>query len=263
MKYINPNSKSGIVNRLSDFILTNVSEEYKTVIEVVYLGNFFVIKGLTESDKVLNLREIVDKFTEKYSYLLTPHNITNINFIDIISYNHKFNDISTDFKLFDSEIPRYEPETINYVKNNIIELNQDYVENNETSLYFSENSGISILYEKLNSLSIKSEFPFGYSLKSGRLDLFYCEYIINHIIKTSGSNSVIIRLFKNGDFRIISDSLVETSKLESLVLDVFDFNISKFKNDYVSNLDLEHEIDNQLVVPKWVNKAKIENIILI
>jgi hypothetical protein len=262
MKYINPNSKSGIVNRLSDFILSNIGEEYKTIIEVVYLGNFFVVKGLTESDKILNLREIIDKFTEKYSYLLFPHNITNINFIDIMSYNHKFTDTTVDFKFFDSEIPRFDFNTINYVKNNIIELNQNYIENNETCLYFSENSGISVLYEKLNSLSISSEFPFGYSLNNGRLKFFYCEYIVNHIVKTSGSDSMVFRLLNN-DFKIISDSLVDVSKLESLVLDVFDFNLPKFKNDYVSNLDLEHEIDNQLVIPKWVTKDKIESIILV
>jgi hypothetical protein len=114
MKYININSKSGLVSKFADYIVNHIDEDYKSIIQVVYLGGFFIVKGLTESDKVLNLQEIRNSFVEKYQYLLFPHGITNINFIDVIQYSYSFTEFNDCFVFYNSEFVRYPQEVLNF-----------------------------------------------------------------------------------------------------------------------------------------------------
>jgi hypothetical protein len=61
----------------------------------------------------------------------------------------------------------------------------------------------------------------------------------------------------------VSDSKIPEKKIESLILDVFDFNVTKFKNEFISDLDLEYEIENQLNKPKWFIKDRLNDLIII
>ena len=57
MKYINENSNRGLVNLFSDYIvnLINKDKQYDVVIEVTDCGKFFVVNGMTNSDKILDM----------------------------------------------------------------------------------------------------------------------------------------------------------------------------------------------------------------
>ena len=48
-----------------------------------------------------------------------------------------------------------------------------------------------------------------------------------------------------------------------MVLDVFDFNLTKFKNDYLKGYDLSNEIDNQLNPKPWLVKDKLSELYII
>ena len=271
MRYINPNSKSGLINKFADFIVKNTDETSSTIIEVIYLGGFFVIKGVTESDKVLNLQEIRNNFVQKYNYLLSAHGINNINYIDIIEYSSKDVNYDSFSKFYKSETPRFHSEVINYVKTNNLDLSEETIDfdcrvlkNTSTKREFNFNNEIS----NLNSLSLKSEFPHGYNLKSGRLKYYYSEYIVNQIISTINCNQIFIKFNSDKDIRddlqirLISDSYYSEEIIKSLVLDVFDFNLTKFKNDYLIELDLEFEIENQLLPSKWLVKDKSKDVVI-
>ena len=60
MRYINPKSRRGIINKFADFILCEIQKErkYKTIIEVSDFGNFLVVAGKTESKSIIDLSEI-------------------------------------------------------------------------------------------------------------------------------------------------------------------------------------------------------------
>lgn len=269
MKYINPNSKSGIVNKFADYIVKHIDESYKSIIEVTYLGSFFIIKGITESNKVLNLQQIRDSFVEKYSYLLSSHGITNLNYIDVIQYEYKFTENDIDFKFYNSENIRYHQKVIDYVKNNNIDINIESIDFDivlNVSGTFMDNPTFGS-YESLQ-MSLTSQFPYGYSLKAGRLNLFYSEYIINQTFGVLKIDKVIFRYsnikFNNeNNIRIFSDSILDESVTRSLILDLFDFNINKFKLDFIKDLDLEYEIENQLTPKNWYVKDKSKDMVII
>ena len=269
MKYINPNSKSGIINKFADYIVKHIGEEYKSIIEVTYLGSFFIIKGITESNKVLNLQQIRDSFVEKYSYLLSSHGITNFSYIDILQYEYKFTESDIDFKFYNSENIRYHQKVIDYVKNNNIGLN---VESIDFDIVLNESISSNYIQSfnsfELLQMSLTSQFPYGYSLKAGRLNLFYSEYIINQTFGVLKIDKVIFRYsnikFNNeNNIRIFSDSILDESVTKSLILDLFDFNINKFKIEFIKDLDLEYEIENQLTPKNWYVKDKSKDIVII
>lgn len=270
MRYINPNSKSGIVNKFADYIVKEIDQNLNSIIEVIYLGNFFIIKGVTEHDKVLDLHELRNSFVDKYHYLLSLHGIDTINFIDVIQYNHKFNETDIDFKFHNSDLIRYHQEVIDYVLGDNLNPNVESIEfDGKIKTNLSDDSFIdkNCLFE-FSPLSVKSEFPYGHSLKSNRLKLFYSEYIINQIIHLIDTNEITFRFSndKNNEddlnIRVFSWSMYSEVKIKSLILDVFDFNLNKFKNDFVNQIDLEYEIENQLVSPKWFVRDRFKDLIL-
>ena len=270
MKYINPNSKSGIINKFADFIVNHIDEKFNSIIEVSYLGNFFIIKGITESDSILNLQQIKESFIEKYNYLLSANGINSINLIDIIQYNQKIISGDFNFKLYKSDTPKFNQNVINHVRNNSLNPNIESIDydicilKEITSIITAEENEIN----NLNQMSLKSEFPYGYSLGYGRLKLFYSEYIVNQIFNLINVDQIIFgfsdKKDNNGDLniRIFSDSYLNENKIRSLILDVFDFNISKFKNEYLKDFDIEYEIENQLSPRNWYIKDRTKDLIL-
>ena len=91
---------------------------------------------------------------------------------------------------------------------------------------------------------------------------------MNQIISSINCNQIFIKFNSNKDIRddlqirLISDSYYPEEIIKSLVLDVFDFNITKFKNDYLSELDLEFEVENQLLPSKWLVKDKSKDVVI-
>ena len=57
MKYINENSNRGLVNLFSDYIVKEINKthQYDVVVEITDCGKFFVVNGMTNSDKVLDM----------------------------------------------------------------------------------------------------------------------------------------------------------------------------------------------------------------
>ena len=87
MKLFHLNSRYGIVNLISDLILTelNKTKNYNTVVQVTDCGNFYVINGKTESKDILDLdvirQTLINNFKDVSDWS------KNINFIDLIEYD--------------------------------------------------------------------------------------------------------------------------------------------------------------------------------
>jgi len=110
MKYINEKSNRGLVNLFSDYIvnLINKDKQYDVVIEITDCGKFFVINGMTNSDKILDMVTVKESFLETYKSLLTNFGYENVNVIDLIMYGKelaKKDDYTFDF--YNSSRPIY------------------------------------------------------------------------------------------------------------------------------------------------------------
>lgn len=270
MNYINPNSKKGIVNKFADFILCEINKtsQHKTKIQVTLFDTFLVLDGNTTSNTLLDVNKLKQDFFEKNKELMSLCGIERLNIIDILKYNTDFiTPPEQCFEFYKTERPIFNSEIIEY----------SYPKNFNSSKFtdkleieFDQTSEISnkINYFNLSNISVSSEFPYGYSLDTNRIGLYYCEYITNHLFNIINTNKILFKVsnLKDDDddlkISVICNSFNDDSRIKSLILDVFDFNLIKFKNEYLKNYDLSTEIDTQLSNKPWLVKDRLKDLIL-
>jgi len=265
MNLINVNSHRGIVNLLADYILKSINKtsEFDVIIEVVNCGKFFVVNGMTNSKQILDLTEIKNNFTKDHQSILTILNYESINIIDVITYGAELKVNKTHwFNYYNTVRPIYQ-------KDNIVKY-QEFKEEINCVLAntFLEIDNLKTSHPSVRpSLNIVSEFPYGYSLSMGRLFMYYGEYISNQIFDVIMTNKLIFKLTtdKNNeddfDIQIKSNSPYKEKDITSMVLDNFDFNLNKFKLEY-----LTYDITDDLVYPDskkpWLVKDKKKGLVI-
>ena len=231
MRLINKNSKRGIVNLFADFILSKIKKTEKSIIQVTDCGPFMIVNGLTTSNEYLDINEIKNEFKETFTDLLKDLDISDINTIDVISYEQDINTIHKGWVIVNKKVFIEEPEP------------------------------------EISELSISSEFPYGYSLDCGRLNTYYSHYIMNHMFNLLGVDEVSFYFTTEQDesedikIKIISNSNVDKKSIKSLILDVFDFNMDTFR-DCLSDYNLIDDILNPDGEKPYLKQDLLEHIIL-
>jgi len=230
MRKINKNSRRGIVKLLADFILTRIDKKENSIIQVTDCEAFMVIHGQTTSKDVLDLDKIKADFFEWFKDILDEVGIENINTIDIIRYDQEVNSIEKGWVNVNKEVFVEEPEPI-------------------------------------HELNVSSEFPYGYSLNCGRLMTYYSHYVFNHMYSLMGVDNVNFYFTKEEDenedlkIKIVSDSKYNKDIINSLVLDVFSFDLEDFK-DYVNDYDLLQDILFPGKNKPYTKQDKLEHVIV-
>jgi hypothetical protein len=267
MDFIKLKSNRGLVNLLADFILMeiNENEKYDSVIEVSDFGRFFVVNGMTSRKEIINLSDVTTKFKKEYESLLSELGYEEINVIDLIIYDNELSKKEEFwFTFYNTERPCYSEKTINLSSTN---LKYQKISNSSIELDFSETKTDNLDFFTYSPLNISSEFPHGYSFNMGRNYYYYSEYICNHLFKTLMCSEISFKCSSiknlNDDFNIdvISKSIYDKEKIKSLILDVFDFNLSKFKNK-ITGYSYIKDITEPLGEKPWLVKDEIKNIIL-
>jgi hypothetical protein len=265
MNLINCKSHRGVVNLLADYILKSINklEDFNTIIEVVNCGKFFVVNGITNSKQILDLNEIKDKFVKEYQDILTPLKYESINIVDVITYG-------VDLKVNNSHwFTYYKSDRPIYQKDNIIKY-KDFKEEISCVLTnsFLEAENLDISHPLVQpSLNVSSEFPYGYSLSMGRLLMYYGEYISNQIFDVIMTDNITFKVSteKNpeDDFniQIKSNSPYKEKDIISMVLDTFDFNLGKFKVEYLS-YDFMNDILNPVEPKPWMIHDKKKGLVI-
>lgn len=275
MKYINRFSKEGFVNLFADFIVKNVNPNFTSRFQVVDFKSFLVVYGATNSDEVLDLNKLRDLFVEKNPDLVNYLNLKHVNIIDLIDYREPLSSNEYHFEYYKSDRPLFHQQVINEVnRNSIKDYNKEFISNiNFTdklelefySPFMPENLKI---FNVTNFLSISSSFPYGHSLNLGRRELYYGEYISNQLFnlletdKITFKYSSIINNDEDLNIEVECDSIYSPEKIKSLILDVFDFNLNKFSNDYIKDYDIEKDIDNQLGEKPWLVKDRMKDLVI-
>ena len=231
MRKLEKNTRRYFVNLFADYILSKFDKSENTIIQVTDCENFVVVNGQTNSSKLVDMNELKVEFAEKFKDLMDSLKIESINLIDIIKY--------------EQEIP---------------EFPRGWMDVNK-SLYIES-------YEPISEITINSEFPYGHSLGCGRGMYYYSHYIFNHMYSLLGVNKLYFKysnkLDENEDYKIkvISDSRLPNDLIKNLVLDVFDMDLTEFK-EKLSNYQFFNDILDPDLNKPYLVQDRLEDIILV
>jgi hypothetical protein len=267
MKYINPNLNRGVVNLFADYILKEINKtgNHDSVIEVTDTGKFILINGMTSLDSVLPLPAIKQSFIEEYSGTLSLLGYSEMNIIDLIVYD--VNLVKKDtywFDFYNTCRPTYTNLIIdNSELDNSLSITNDLIyEVNFTNDDIDELPNF--IYPPL---SISSEFPYGHSLDMGRSHYYYSEYIAHNIMTPIVSNKlsfkISTRINEDEDFMIDlkSNSIYNDGVVKSMVLDVFDFDLTSF-NEKLIGYDYLEDLTSPFTKKPWLVKDRTTDCII-
>ena len=231
MRKLEKNTRRYFVNLFADYILSKFEKSENTIIQVTDCETFVVVNGQTTSSKVLDLNEIKYEFAGWFDDVLSSIGMKDINLIDIIKCEQDIPDFSKGW----------------------IDVNK--------SLYVET-------YEPISEINVSSEFPYGHSLGCGRGMYYYSHYIFNHMYSLLGVDQLYFRysnkLDENEDYKIkvVSNSLISKTSIESLVLDVFDMDLTEF-NSRLSKYQFFDDITDPNSEKPYLVQDRLKDVILV
>jgi hypothetical protein len=247
----NTGSRIFVINLFADFILSKIPHNEETIIKVVDCVNFFIIKGKTTYNQVLDLTIVLEEFLKKYSNHLGKIKLSHT--VDLIEYDVKMNN----------------PKTFEFVYHNSpnCSYNHKQIENyeNNKSSYDYNHIVTEITDEDMVSVS---EFPYGHSLGQGRLHYYYGKHIFYSIPTNYPVNTLIFSFSKDKNeegepiFSVRQSNSQSIDKvLTSAILDVFDFDMSWMESK-IKKVDWSLELLNPLEEYHFIKKIN-PNLIII
>ena len=231
MRKLEKNTRRYFVNLFADFILSKFDKSENTIIQVTDFENFVVVNGQTTSSNVLEMLELKSEFIESNKELFNSLDKKDLNVIDIIKYDQEITDL----------------------KRGWINVNK--------SLYVDQHNPIS-------EINISSEFPYGHSLGCGRGMFYYSHYIFNHMYSLLDVDKLYFYyssdLDENEDYKIkvVSESNYSKSQITSLVLDVFDMDLTEFK-ERLSNYNFTEDITNPSLDKPYLVQDRLIDVVLV
>ena len=228
MRLINKNSRRGIVNLFADFIVSKIDPKEKSIIQITDCEVFMVLNGQTTSETELNIDELKNEFNETYKDILKSLGLEHFNVINLIKYGVG----------------------ISPIEKGLVNTNKKvFVEEDES----------------FDEISINSEFPYGYSLRTGRSMAYYSHYILNQISSTIGSDNMYIHFLPTvddeADINVVVNSRYNTETIKSLILDVFDFDLENFSNR-MESYDITQDILDPEGDKPYLVQDRLEDIII-
>lgn len=231
MRKLEKNTRRYFVNLFADHILSKFDKSENTIIQVTDFENFVVVNGQTTSSNVLEMLELKSEFIESNKELFNSLDKKDLNVIDIIKYDQEITDL----------------------KRGWINVNK--------SLYVDQ-------HDPISEINISSEFPYGHSLGCGRGMFYYSHYIFNHMYSLLGVDKLYFHyssdLDENEDYKIkvVSDSNYSKSQITNLVLDVFDMDLTEFK-ERLSNYNFTEDITNQSLDKPYLVQDRLIDVVLV
>jgi hypothetical protein len=248
-----------------------------TEISVINVGYFFVIKGFTNSDEKINCNELLSDF------LLTNYNIsTPVRVFDFIEYsNNKINNVFVINMLLNKKNENNKSKLqkiVNELKLKNINLNFNIDELNKKVFYnceFSKNNEVlEVLinnFEDYSKYLVSFEETFVSDRYYGLSECLEKKYfkLLKNIFYLLSIKGVVSHI----DFTVMVDdnkfsltindlkSIVKKEWLESLILDIFPFEISDLENYFEKDKSYK-EITEFEYSPSWKKLDVLKDIIL-
>jgi hypothetical protein len=258
-----------ICNIFANLIVNKIHSEVpdaKTEITVNNVRNFFIVKGSTSYDKTIDLSELLRDFYSKHN----PSKVNDVRVFDLITYNKEIDLGSVNTNIYSNK--KYDKkfnELQNFVNSNVsknILFNMKYIKTSDVIYYDCKNENISevitvlenyfigttLLKVEMSNECFISDRIYGLSPNMRLYDILLIN-IKNHVLKLGlGENfNCILNSIKlpqdvvNDDMMItLNDNSfkVKNEWLESLILDVFPFELNKLNTVFGNLVDLESYI---------------------
>jgi hypothetical protein len=281
-----------ICNIFASLIVEKINETFpdaETEITVINVRNFFVVKGRTNSDVVINCSDLLKDFIKDYDEEFSK----KINIIDVIYYNTKVENVTINLNYQSNkkiEKRKFEIESfINDIRKKGISITLQ-VDDDSKYVFFdsdSENtiyltgllstffSDYYIVRSNFSNYTYTSDRYYGLSNNTEKYYHVLLKNITKHLFDLNISNNVDIKLMSDKKIYEISNlnckiklneccHIVKTDWLESLILDIFPFEYSEIKDKYNFSKYKSHEDVTSPEKPKvWDNLIVIKDFILI
>ena len=246
--------------------INNKLPDAKTDILVINVRNFFIVKGTTTYNEVINLAELFQNYLKKYDTELS----NKVRVIDSILYNKVVDQEPLNLKevFIKSQEKKYQhlQQKLNRYTKKKVYFNFKLQERTNHVYYDCSSEQLStvitILEEQFPEyVLVKSDFSqeiyisdkvYGLS-NNNRLYHFLLWSIKNHIFELGISKKLDVSLYSDANINEMDnltvnfvlhndDHIVKTEWLESLVLDVFPFDVESLKTKFGNVDDLEELI---------------------
>ena len=246
--------------------INNKLPDAKTDISVINVRNFFIVKGTTTYNEVINLAELFQNYLKKYDTELS----NKVRVIDSILYNKVVDQEPLNLKevFIKSQEKKYQhlQQKLNRYTKKKVYFNFKLQERTNHVYYDCSSEQLStvitILEEQFPEyVLVKSDFSqeiyisdkvYGLS-NNNRLYHFLLWSIKNHIFELGISKKLDVSLYSDANINEMDnltvnfvlhndDHIVKTDWLESLVLDVFPFDVESLKTKFGNVDDLEELI---------------------
>ena len=243
--------------------INNKLPDAKTDISVINVRNFFIVKGTTTYNEVINLAELFQNYLKKYDTELS----NKVRVIDSILYNKVVDQEPLNLKevFIKSQEKKYQSlqQKLNRYTKEKVYFNFKLQERTNHVYYDCSSEQLSIVITILEEqfpeyVLVKSDFSqeiyisdkvYGLS-NNNRLYHFLLWSIKNHIFELGISKKLDVSLYSDVNinemdnltvnFVLHNDNhIVKTEWLESLVLDVFPFDVESLNTKFGDVDDLE------------------------
>ena len=258
-----------ICNIFANLIVNKIHSEVpdaKTEITVNNVRNFFIVKGSTSYEKTIDLSELLMDFYTKHN----PSKVNDVRVFDLIAYNKEIElgSVNTNIssnKKYDKKFNELQNFVNSNVRKNIL-FNMKYNEFSDVIYYECKNENISEVITVLENYFIGttllkvdvsnecfiSDRIYGLSPNMRLYDILLIN-IKNHVLKLGlgenfNCNLNSIKLpqdIENDDMMITLNNnsfKVKNEWLESLILDVFPFELNELNTVFGNLVDLESYI---------------------
>ena len=255
-----------LCNIFANLIVKEINKnlpDAKTDISVINVRNFFIVKGTTTYNEAINLAELFQNYLKEYDTELS----NKVRVIDSILYNKVVDQEPLNLKevFIKSQEKKYQSlqQKLNKYTKEKVYFNFKLQERTNHVYYDCSSDQLStvinILEEQFpNYILIKCDFSqeiyvsdkvYGLS-NNNRLYHFLLWSIKNHIFGLGISKKIDVSLYSDVNLNDMDnltvnfvlhndDHIVNTHWLESLVLDVFPFDVESLKSKYGNIDDLE------------------------
>jgi|694.fasta_scaffold40757_6 hypothetical protein len=271
---------ANLCNIFANLIVLKIKESFpdaKTEISVINVRNFFIIKGQTTSETLINIAEIFQDFLNNYNEELSK----KVRVFDMILYGKEFDDLPLnisykEIKKESIKINNLQKMINNHSKNKIyfnIKLdelskivffdcqNEQY--SDVKNILEKEFVGYELIKHDFSNETYISEKIYGQSMHNEKPYLLLFKFISDHLFKLGISKEVDMSIssvlhtkdITNENINLIisnDNHIVKREWLESLVMDVFPFELEKLKIrfsdcDDLTSFVIDSDTDNYSV----------------
>jgi hypothetical protein len=270
-------SGKNLCNIFADLIvkeINKVSPDAITEIKVINVRSFFIVKGFTSSEKIINISDILSDLYQGYDENL----VKTVRVIDVIIYNKKIDrklniniqnsnqtkKIESNLRVICNKLQKegyylnlkVHNKNLFYDFENAVGYDHDYISSNFKDYNCVKDDFSNDVYvsDLVYGLSDNGEKYYHFLLNKISFNLLNRGFSSDLNLLITSENGVDDIDSENINLSVINKTTIRNEKLESLILDNFSFKLSDIKNEFdLSEFNLLSYLSEVNYVPSWEN----------